>query len=55
MPKLTTFGKNENKGPDKNDFSNRKSIKCSLETSSLSIGESDLLDLGLFNSEKTNN
>ncbi|HUK85166.1 MAG TPA: hypothetical protein VLU95_04820 [Candidatus Acidoferrum sp.] len=54
MPKLTTFEKNENKGQDQNDFSNRKSIKCSLEPISISIAEPDLLDLGLFNSEKTN-
>ncbi len=53
MPKLTVYGKNENQGQTQNDFSNSKSINCSLETSSLSIDESDLLDLGLFDSEKT--
>jgi hypothetical protein len=53
MPKLTVYEKNENKGQTQNDFSSQKSIKCSLETSSLSIDESDLLDLGLYDTEKT--
>jgi hypothetical protein len=53
MPKLTVYEKNENKGQNQNDFSRRKSINCSLETSSLSIDESDLLDLGLYDPEKT--
>ena len=47
MPKLTVFEKNENK--------NQKSINASLDESSLTIDESDLLDLGMFDSEKTNN
>jgi hypothetical protein len=53
MPKLTVYEKNENKGQNQNDFSRQKSSNCSLETSSLSIDESDLVDLGLYDPEKT--
>ncbi len=51
MPKPTIFEKNENRS--QNVFSSRKNDNSSLESSSLSIDESDLVDLGLLDSEKT--
>ncbi len=47
MPKPAVFDKNENRSQNQNG------IKSSLETESLSIDQSDLLDLGIFDPEKT--
>ncbi len=53
MPKLAIYDKNENRGQKQNDSSSQKKAENSLETSSISIDESDLIELGIFESEKT--
>jgi hypothetical protein len=53
MPKPTVSEKNETGSNRESDFSGQKNIKGSFKATSLSINKPDLIDIGIFNSEKT--
>jgi len=53
MPKLTVSEKNETGSNRESDFSGQKNIKGSFKATSLSINKPDLIDIGIFDSEKT--
>jgi hypothetical protein len=53
MPKLTVFEKNETGSKSESDFRDQKDTKGSLKATPLSVDKPDLIEIRIFDSEKT--